>query len=144
MFLGEYTHTVDPKGRVAIPAKFREKLVHGAIITKGFDRCLFVLGEGEWQKFVEEKLSGLPIGKSSSRAFSRHLLSGAVDVEFDVQGRILIPGPLREYAGLSKNAVIIGVGTRLEVWDAEEWNAYKTKTECAADEIAEKLGDLGI
>lgn len=143
MFLGEYKHTVDPKGRVAIPAKFREKLMRGAIITRGFDRCLFVFGADEWRPLAD-KLASLPFAQASSRAFARLMLSGAADMEFDVQGRILIPESLREYAKLKKQAVVIGMYTRLEIWDAGEWKTYKAKTEGAADEIAEKLGELGI
>ena len=143
MFLGEYKHTVDTKGRVAIPAKFREKLERGAIITRGLDHCLFVFGADEW-KTLAEKLVSLPLAQAGSRAFSRLMLSGASDGSLDVQGRILIPEHLREYARLTKAVVVTGVYTRLEIWDASEWKAYKKKTESAADEIAEKLGELGI
>ncbi len=143
MLLGEYKHIIDQKGRVAIPAKFREKLEKGAIITRGFDHCLFVFGDDEWRALAK-KLVALPFAQASSRAFARLMLSGATDVEFDVQGRILVPVSLREYAKLKKQAVVIGMYTRLEIWSAEEWKTYKAKTEGAADEIAEKLGELGI
>ena len=143
MLLGEYKHTIDEKGRMAIPAKFRSTLESGAIITRGFDHCLFIFSESEWQKVVQ-KLVSLPFAQSGSRAFSRLMLSGASDVKLDVQGRVLVPEPLREYAGLSKQAVVIGMYSRIEVWDADEWKNYKTKTESSADEIAEKLGELGI
>lgn len=144
MFLGEYIHAVDPKGRIAIPAKFREKLARGAIITKGVERCLFVFSAEEWQKFAEEKFFPLPFGSASARAFVRHMTSGAADVEFDAQGRVLVPSSLREYANLSKNAAVIGVGARLEIWDAGAWKSYQKKTDGAAEEIAEKLSELGI
>lgn len=143
MFLGEYQHAVDAKGRLALPAKFRAKLKEGAIITRGLDRCLFVFGRTEWEKLAE-KLAALPLAQANSRAFSRLMLAGASDVELDGQGRILVPDYLREYAGLSKTAVIAGVMNRLEVWDEKSWNQYKSRTESASDDIAEQLGALGI
>ncbi len=143
MLLGEYKHSIDDKGRLAIPAKFRAKIEGGAIITRGLDKCLFVFTMREWEKLAE-KLVALPLAQANSRAFSRLMLSGAADVELDSQGRILIPEPLREYAGLSKNSVVAGVYNRMEVWDAEVWNEYKKKTESSSEEIAEKLGELGI
>lgn len=143
MLLGEYKHTIDEKGRMAVPAKFRDQLETGAIITRGFDRCLFIFSGTEWQKVVQ-KLVSLPFAQAGSRAFARLMLSGASDVKLDSQGRVLVPESLREYAGLEKLAVVIGMYSRIEVWDAEEWKTYKTKTESSADEIAEKLGELGI
>ncbi len=143
MLLGEYKHTVDPKGRIAIPAKFREKFTAGAIVTRGLDHCLFVFSKSEWE-ILAQKIISLPLAQSDSRAFARLMLSGATDVELDTQGRILIPDSLRNYAYLKKQVVVTGMYTRVEVWDADAWNAYKTKTEGAADEIAEKLGELGI
>jgi MraZ protein len=143
MLLGEYKHSIDDKGRLAIPAKFRAKIERGAIITRGLDKCLFVFTMSEWEKLAE-KLVALPLAQANSRAFSRLMLSGAADVELDSQGRILIPEPLREYAGLSKNSVIAGVYNRMEIWNAETWNEYKKKTESSSEEIAEKLGELGI
>ena len=143
MFLGEFKHTIDGKGRLAIPAKFRASLSGGAIITRGLDKCLFVFPEKEWETLAQ-KLINLPLSQSDSRAFVRLMLSGASDVEFDAQGRILIPEHLRSYAKLSKKAVVTGLYNRIEVWDENEWTRYKTKTESASDEIAEKLGQLGI
>lgn len=143
MLLGEYKHSIDDKGRLAIPAKFRPKIEGGAIITRGLDKCLFVFTMREWEKLAD-KLVALPLAQANSRAFARLMLSGAADVELDSQGRILIPEHLRQYAGLSKNSVIAGVYNRMEVWDAEAWNEYKKKTESASDEIAEKMGELGI
>ena len=143
MLLGEFRHNLDDKGRIALPAKFREKLQSGAIITRGLDHCLFVFGVNEWDGLVQ-KLVALPLAQSDSRAFARLMLAGASDVKYDAQGRILIPDSLREYAHLKKQVVVTGMYTRVELWDEEEWDKYKAKTESAADEIAEKLGELGI
>lgn len=143
MILGEYKHTLDIKGRMAIPAKFRSKFSTGAIITRGLDKCLFIFAAQEWEVLVQ-KIVALPLAQSNARAFSRLMLAGATDAEIDGQGRILIPDYLRTYAGLKKQAVITGLYNRIEVWDADAWSQYKSKTESASDEIAEKLGELGI
>lgn len=143
MLLGEYQHNLDPKGRLAIPVKFRENLQSGAIITRGLDSCLFVFAPKEWQALAE-KLIALPLAQANSRAFVRLMLAGATDVEVDSQGRVLVPDYLRKYAGLKKEAVVAGLYNRIEIWDKENWNRYKQKTEGASEEIAEKLGELGI
>jgi len=143
MLLGEYKHNLDSKGRLAIPSKFRSKIVSGAIITRGLDRCLFLFDMKEWQSLAQ-KLVALPLAQANSRAFVRLMLAGASDVSLDKQGRILIPDYLREYAGLKKQAVIAGLYNRVEVWADDLWRQYKSKTESASDEIAEKLGELGI
>ncbi|MEK9173122.1 MAG: division/cell wall cluster transcriptional repressor MraZ [Patescibacteria group bacterium] len=143
MLLGEYKHNLDIKGRVAVPAKFREKLVGGAIITRGLDSCLFVFGSKEWE-VLAEKLVSLPLAQANSRAFSRLMLAGAMDVELDNQGRILIPDYLRKYADLKKQVVVAGLYSRVEIWDQDNWDKYKQKTENSSEEIAEKLGELGI
>lgn len=143
MLLGEYQHNLDTKGRVAIPAKFREKMASGAIITRGLDNCLFAFTTGEWESLAQ-KLVALPLAQANSRAFVRLMLAGAMDVELDHQGRILIPDYLRKYAGLKKEVVVAGLYNRIEIWDADMWERYKQKTENASDEIAEKLGELGI
>jgi len=143
MFIGEFSHSIDDKGRVAIPAKFRKKISGGAIITRGLDKCLFVFTKKDWEKLAG-KLIELPISQSNSRAFARLMLSGASDVQLDSQGRILIPDYLRKYAGVAKAAKVIGVYNRMEVWSDKNWEAYKKKTESASDEIAEKMADLGI
>ncbi len=143
MLLGEYKHNLDNKGRLAIPAKFRAKLNAGAIITRGLDHSLFVFDAKEWERLAE-KLVALPLAQANSRAFVRLMMAGASDVTFDNQGRILVPDYLREYAGLKKEAVVAGLYNRIEIWDADLWKEYKTKTESASDEIAEKLGELGI
>jgi len=143
MFIGEFTHTLDTKGRVAVPVKFRGKLGTNAIITRGLDRCLFVFTSQEWETLAQ-KLIALPLAQANSRAFVRLMLAGAMDVEVDKQGRVLIPDYLREYAGLKKETVITGLYNRIEVWDSQAWKGYKEKTESESDEIAEKLGELGI
>ena len=143
MLLGEYRHNLDSKGRLAVPAKFRQKLEQGAILTRGLDNCLFVFATKEWEALVE-KLMALPLAQANSRAFVRLMLSGAMDVELDSQGRILIPDYLRKYADIKKQAVVTGLYSRIEIWDDHRWQSYKQKTESASDEIAEKLGELGI
>jgi MraZ protein len=143
MLLGEYQHNLDIKGRVAVPAKFRDNLRAGAIITRGLDNCLFIFTASEWEALAR-KLVALPLAQANSRAFTRLMLAGAMDVEIDTQGRILIPDYLRKYAGLSKQVIIAGLYNRIEVWDATVWAQYKQKTEGASQEIAEKLGELGI
>jgi MraZ protein len=143
MLLGEYHHTLDNKGRMAVPAKFREKLTAGAIITRGIDNCLFVFAPAEWE-FLANKLIALPLAQANSRAFVRLMLAGATDVELDSQGRILIPDYLRKYAGLKKETIVAGLYNRIEIWDEAAWNTYKTKTESASEQIAEQLGELGI
>lgn len=143
MLLGEYRHNLDNKGRIAVPAKFKERLAPGAIITRGLDNCLFVFASKEWDALAQ-KLVALPLAQANSRAFVRLMLAGAVDVDLDNQGRILIPDYLRQYADLKKSVVIAGLYNRVEVWDAGTWADYKKKTEGASEEIAEKLGELGI
>ena len=143
MLLGEYRHNLDPKGRIAIPAKFRDKLGDGAIVTRGLDNCLFLFSKGEWETLAG-KLIALPLAQANSRAFVRLMLAGATPVDIDAQGRVLIPDYLRQYANLKKEAVVAGLYNRAEIWDAEAWTKYTAKTEAASDEIAEKLGELGI
>ena len=143
MFIGEFKHNLDSKGRIAMPVKFRNKLTGGAIITRGLDRCLFVFGNKDWE-ILAQKIIALPLSQANSRAFLRLMLAGAMDVDIDKQGRILIPDYLREYAGLKKEAVFTGLYNRIEIWDSENWKQYKTKTESQSDEIAEKLSELGI
>lgn len=143
MLLGEYQHNLDNKGRVAIPAKFKEKLTAGAIITRGLDNCLFVFASKEWESLAQ-KLVALPLAQANSRAFVRLMLAGAMDTAIDGQGRILIPDYLRRYADLKKQVIIAGLYNRVEIWDAERWSEYKKKTEGASEEIAEKLSELGI
>lgn len=143
MFLGQYQHSIDDKGRLAVPMKFRDDLAKGAVVTRGLDTSLFLLPLEEWGKLAE-KLASLPLGQASSRAFSRLMLAGAMDVKLDAQGRFVVPEYLRAYAGLQRNVVIVGVHNRVELWDEEEWNAYTKKTEEDAESIAEQLGGLGM
>jgi len=143
MFIGEYTHNLDDKGRLAIPVKFRRDLSKGAVVTRGLDNCLFLYTKTEWEKLAE-KLATLPISQSNSRAFSRLMLAGAMDVEVDKQGRVVLPEYLREFAGLKKNVVLAGLYNRAEIWDEEKWKAYKNQTEANSNEIAEKMGELGV
>lgn len=141
MFMGEYNHTIDPKGRVIVPAKFRETLGEQFVVTKGLDGCLFVYDEQEWNIF-EEKLKTLPITNKEARAFVRFFLAGAATVEVDKQGRILLPGVLREFAKLEKDVVLVGVGSRVEIWSKECWN--DTTDFDDVDEIAEHMQNLGF
>lgn len=143
MFIGEYTHSIDIKGRLAVPAKFRDALKSGAIVTRGLDHCLFLYEKSQWEIFAK-KIIALPVAQSNARAFNRLMLAGAMEVELDVQGRILLPNYLREYSGLKKLAVVAGLYDRIEIWDEASWQAYKAKTEASGDDIAEKLGELGI
>lgn len=143
MFTGEHIHSIDNKKRLAIPARFRKEIGQKPILTKGLDNCLFLFPEAEWNKFVE-KLSLLSVGQSNARKFVRSFVSGAVEVEFDSLGRILIPDYLKDYAGLKKKIAVAGVLNRLEIWDLENWERYKETTEKGSDAIAEKLGELGL
>jgi len=143
MFIGEYFHTIDAKGRMAIPSKMRGKLGSGAVVTRGLDACLWVFPKKEWEELAQ-KLASLPLSNASSRAFSRLMLAGAMEVAFDSQGRVLLPAYLREYAGLSKSTVIAGLYNRLEIWDEVKWSDYKTKTEKQTDQISQAMSDLGV
>jgi len=139
VFLGVHSHTLDDKGRVMIPSRFREELGERFIITRGLDHCLFVFPTPEWQKLAE-KISLLPFTKADARAFTRILFSGAHECELDKQGRALIPPVLREYARLVKNVEIIGVQGRVEIWSSEEWRHYVESSAASYEELAEKLG----
>ncbi|MCK9378835.1 MAG: division/cell wall cluster transcriptional repressor MraZ [Candidatus Moranbacteria bacterium] len=143
MFIGEYQHSIDPKKRLAVPSKFRGELGNKVVVTRGLDKCLFVYPMKVWEE-IAGKLGNLPMGESGTRSFVRLMLAGAIDVEIDKQGRVLVPDYLKEYAGLGKNVVIAGLFNRLEVWAEKNWSQYKTKAEKNTDEIAEQLGKLGI
>jgi MraZ protein len=143
MFIGEYHHSVDDKGRMAVPAKFRAKLQSGAVVTKGLDNCLVIYPRAEWERLAE-KLASLPISQANTRAFSRLMLAGAMDIELDKQGRMMIPEYLRNYGGVEKKVVVAGLYNRLEIWDAQKWEDYRTDTEESSNEIAEQLGELGV
>lgn len=142
-FIGEYTHTIDTKKRVAVPAKFRMKIQKGGVVTRGLDNCLFLYPKEEWQAMAE-KLSKLPISRIDARGFSRLMLSGAMEVKLDQLGRILIPEYLFKYASLKKRVVIAGLYNRIEIWDEEKWQNYKQKIEKESGNIAERLSELGI
>ena len=141
MLIGEYEHSIDAKGRLIMPAKLRIDMGEKFIVTKGLDGCLFAFSQNEWLNF-ETKLKALPLSDKNARNFVRFFLSGATECEIDKQGRILIPANLREAANLSKDTVIIGVGTRLEIWDKQK--RAKCDEEISADEIAENMTMLGI
>jgi MraZ protein len=143
MFIGEYNHNLDDKGRLAIPAKFRAILKKGAVVTKGLDNCLFLYSKEQFAK-IAANLGALPISQSKARAFSRHMLAGAMDLEFDNQGRITLPEYLRQFSGLKKSIIIAGLYDHLEIWNGEEWNKYKAELEKNSNTIAEELGNLGI
>ena len=143
MFIGEYTHTIDQKGRLAIPAKFRSAFQKGAVVTRGLDNCLFLYTLDEWKKLAD-KLVELPISKANTRAFARLMLAGAMDVELDKQGRLIVPEYLRSYSNIKKNVVITGLYNRLELWSEDVWDKYKKGTEKQSNDIAEALGELGV
>ncbi len=139
MFIGEYSYIIDHKKRVAIPSKFRKVLGKKAIVTKGIDKCLTVYTLGEWKK-VAKKLEELPSSRVNVRGFVRVMLSGAVDITLDKLGRILIPDYLKEYAGLKKDVVVVGLSNKIEVWDKVSWKTYKDKTEKEIGDMAQELG----
>jgi MraZ protein len=143
MFIGEYQHSLDPKKRVALPSKFRKELGSNVVVTRGLDKCLFVYPAKVWKELAE-KLGTLPMGESTTRSFVRLMLAGAIDSDVDSQGRVLLPEYLKQYAGLNRNVVVAGLFNRLEIWDEGKWKVYKTKAEKNTDEIAERLGKLGI
>lgn len=143
MFIGEYQHTTDEKGRLIIPSKFREPLGGDFVMTKGLDNCLFVYPKSEWE-VIESKLKSLPLTNKDARAFVRFFFSGASECALDKQGRVLIPGNLREHSKIDKDTVIIGVSTRLEIWSKSEWENYNDDDSLSYDSIAEKMSELGI
>ena len=143
MLIGEYEHSLDAKGRMILPAKIREDMGEKFIVTKGLDGCLFGFSQTEWANF-EEKLKTLPLTNKNARDFVRFFLSGATECEIDKQGRFLIASNLREYSNLEKDAVIIGVGTIIEIWNKEKWKSYNSDENISADEIAENMTMLGI
>lgn len=141
MFMGEYNHTVDAKGRLIVPSKFREQLGEEFVVTKGLDGCLFVYENSEW-KALEEKLHALPLTNANARKFSRFFLAGATACEVDKQGRILLPAVLRDFAKIDKDAVLVGVGSRIEIWSKDRWTAANTFDDM--EEIAQHMEGLGI
>ncbi len=143
MFIGEYTHSVDDKGRVSVPAKFRQDLVAGVVVTRGFDGCLFLYPRAQW----DEKAAvwaKLPITQKKNRAFARLLLAGAWDAVLDAQGRVILPEYLRRFAGITKQVTVAGLYNRIEIWDEDAWQEYKAKTEADSDNIAEAMDSLVV
>jgi len=143
MFIGEYQHNLDIKGRLAVPVKFRADLKQGAVVTRGLDNCLFLYTKAEWKKLAD-KLAAMPIAKANTRAFARLMLAGAMDVRVDGQGRIILPDYLRQYASVKKRVIITGLYNRLEIWDKAIWEKYKANTEKDSTKIAETLDGLGV
>ncbi len=143
MLLGEYNHTIDEKSRVIIPSKFRQDLGNTFVVTKGLDNCLFVYSIDEWQNF-ETKLKALPLTNANARTFTRFFASGATECEIDKQGRALLPANLKEHAGLTKDVVIIGVSTRVEIWAKERWLEYTSPENVDLDEVTNQMSNLGI
>lgn len=141
MFMGEFQHTVDAKGRLFIPAKLREGLGERFVATKGLEDCLFIFPAKEWEAFGE-KLRSLPLASGAARAFTRLFFSGATECEVDPQGRTLLPANLREYAGIEKDVLIVGVSSRVEIWSKNKWEEYCQKAEESFEETAEKLLDF--
>ena len=142
MFLGEYLHTIDDKGRLTLPAKFRAELATGVVVTRGIDKCLFAFPMAEWEKLAE-RVSNLPLTEAQAREFRRLLFSGANDAELDKQGRVLLPQYLREYAGLDGNVIVARLNTHMEIWEPEAWNAIRNNFEAEASN-AEYWTQLGI
>ena len=143
MFIGEYQHSIDIKKRLSLPAKFRKELGKKVVITRGFENCLVVYTQEQW-KGVMEELKNLPTGRAETRKFTRAILGGATEVSLDKLGRILIPDYLKNYAQLKKNVIIAGVYNRLEVWDKSRWDMFKQQSEKEVDNMAERLGELGV
>lgn len=141
MFMGEYNHSIDTKGRLIIPSRFREELGDDFVVTKGLDGCLFVFPNNEWQAF-EEKLKALPLTNKSARQFARFFVAGATPCEVDKQGRILLPQTLREFAGLEKDVVLTGMLNRIEIWSKAKWLENSSYDDM--DDIAEQMTDLGL
>ncbi len=143
MLIGEYKHTLDPKKRLSLPSKWRKELGKKLVITRGLDNCLFVYPLKEWQK-ITEKIGQLPLGQADTRSFNRFFLSGAVEVEVDSVGRILVPDFLKKFAKLDASVILAGIHDRVEIWDEKQWSHYKESIEQNADSLAEKLGEIGV
>lgn len=143
MFMGEYSHSIDPKGRLIIPAKLREELGDNFVVTKGLDGCLFAYPQEEWQN-IEKRFREVPLTTKDARKFSRFFFAGAAQMELDKQGRILLPATLRNFAGLEKDVVLVGVLDRVEIWDKSRWDENNAYDDQDMDEIAEHMADLGL
>ena len=143
MFIGEFNYKIDAKKRLAVPAKFRDDLGGKVVVTRGLDGCLFLYTLEEWEKLAE-KISSLPLSQSDARSFARVMLAGAMELELDSSGRILLPNYLKEYADLEKEVIIAGVYNRMEIWDKETWEDYKDEAESEVGDVAEGLKELGV
>ncbi|MES2213224.1 MAG: division/cell wall cluster transcriptional repressor MraZ [Patescibacteria group bacterium] len=143
MFIGEYTHSIDDKNRLSLPAKFRTEMGKKVVVTPGLDSCLFVFTLKEWSK-IEEKLNQSSLLQADNRSFNRFMFGGAVEAEIDSIGRILIPDFLRDRANLKNKVTVIGVSSRVEIWNEKTWGEYKKVVEKQADTLAEKLGQVGV
>lgn len=139
MFIGEFLHSIDEKGRLAVPIKFRPDITDGAIVTKGLDGCLFLYTRTEWDKLVQKIKSTSDISQSNARAVSRLMLGGAIDLVPDKQGRINLPKYLINFAGIKNNVIVTGLVDRLEIWDSKTWEEYKKNTEKDVEKMAEQL-----
>jgi MraZ protein len=143
MFIGEYSHSLDEKGRMSVPAKFRDELAKGLILTRGLDGCLWLYTETEWEK-IADQTSQLPITQKKARSFGRFLLSGAMDLKMDKIGRVIVPKYLADYAGIKNKVVVIGMRDRLEIWAEDKWNNFRVEMENNSDEVAENLSEFGF
>ena len=143
MLIGEYKHTLDPKKRLSLPSKWRKELGKTLIVTRGLDNCLFVYPQSEWEK-ITDKIGQLSLGSADTRSFNRFFLSGAVEVEVDSVGRILVPDFLKDFAKLDSKVVLAGVHDRVEIWDENRWTEYTARIEMQADSLAEKLSSIGV
>lgn len=143
MLIGEYIHTVDDKKRISLPVRFRKEIGKRVVVTHGLDNCLFLYPLKEWQK-ISEKLGSLGIGQKDTRGFNRFMLAGAAEIEVDSIGRILIPDFLKEFADLKNRVVFAGIHNRIEIWNEKRWKDNKNKILKQADQLAEKLGEIGV
>lgn len=143
MFIGEYSHSLDEKGRMSVPAKFRDELAKGLILTRGLDGCLWLYTEAEWEK-IAEQVSELPITQKNARSFGRFILSGAMDLKLDKVGRVNVPKYLADYAGIKNKVVVTGMHNRLEIWAEEKWSEFKKEMESNSEEVAENLAEIGF
>ncbi|MBX9906586.1 division/cell wall cluster transcriptional repressor MraZ [Patescibacteria group bacterium] len=143
MLIGEYTHSLDPKKRLSLPVKFRQQLGKKVVVTRGLDNCLFLYPLKEWQR-ISAKIAELPLGQADTRGFNRFFLSGAVEVDIDSVGRILVPDFLKDFAGLGTKVVLAGIHDRVEIWDENVWSEYKKRIEKQGNALAQKLGEIGV
>ena len=143
MFIGEYTYSIDEKKRLGIPNKFRQILGKKGVITRGLDNCLFFYSTKDWADLAK-KLSQLPLSQADARGFARIMLAGAMEVNIDSLGRVVIPDYFKAYAGLKKKVVVAGLYDRIEIWDESKWQEYKTKTEASVGDMAERLKETGV